>query len=188
MSEFQRLLAAEFAPYGKLNESQLTALEAHYELLLRWNRKINLTRIVELQEAVRLHYCESLYLATLLPPVPLLIADVGSGGGFPGVPVAVLRPDCSVTLIESHQRKAAFLREIRGLQNVQVYAGRAEECSVGFDWLVARAVRPSEVLALGLAPRAALLISKSDAASLGAKLYSIPWGQDRVAAIVPRET
>lgn len=127
---FQDLLAREFEPYGTLSNEQLALLESHYRLLLRWNQKLNLTRIEHLEEAIHLHYCESLFLATLLPAGPLRIADIGSGAGFPGIPVAVFRPECSVTLIESHQRKAVFLREAsRGLQNVAVIAARAEDLS-----------------------------------------------------------
>ena len=130
---------------------QLGQLESHYELLLRWNRKLNLTRIEELEDVVRLHYCESLFLSQCLPPGPLRIVDVGSGGGFPGIPVAVSRPECEVTLVESHQRKAVFLREAtRGLTNVTVAAKRAEDLVGSFDWVVSRAVAPAEIFRLAI--------------------------------------
>jgi 16S rRNA (guanine527-N7)-methyltransferase len=117
------------------------ALGALYQLLLRWNRTLNLTSIKRMEEAVERHYCESLFLGTHLPQGPLRIADIGSGAGFPGFPVAVLRPDCSVTLIESHQRKAVFLREAsRKLPNVRVLARRAEDVGEQFDWAISRAV------------------------------------------------
>ena len=142
MKDFKSLLSLEFFPYGRLTPQQLTLLEEHYELLLRWNQKINLTRITSLQDAVRYHYCESLYLAQRLPQAPLRIVDVGSGAGFPGIPVAVFRPDCEVNLVESHQRKAVFLREAaRELSNVRVLSKRAEELAGGYDWIVSRAVR-----------------------------------------------
>src|SRR4029079_17083947 len=108
MDDFKSLLGLEFSPYGVLTPQQLTLLEEHYSLLLRWNQKMNLTRITSLQDAVRYHYCESLYLATRLPQGPLRIVDIGSGAGFPGIPVAIYRPDCSVDLVDSHQRKAIF--------------------------------------------------------------------------------
>src|SRR5438067_1421660 len=111
MEEFKELLSGEFAPFGSLTEQQLSLLEHHYSLLLRWNETINLTRISDLPNSVRYHYCESLYLARSLPPRPLTIVDIGSGAGFPGIPVAVYRPDCSVDLVESHGRKAVFLKE-----------------------------------------------------------------------------
>ncbi len=149
---FRELLFAEFGPYAELSEDQLDRLEEHYSLLVRWNQRLNLTRIEGLLESVRFHYCESLYLSLKLPPGPLRVADVGSGGGFPGIPIAVLRPDLQVTLIESHKRKAVFLREsVRALLNVRVLPVRAEEVQERFDWVVSRAVTPKQVLSVGLA-------------------------------------
>src|ERR1035441_7985957 len=94
-------------------------------MLLRWNQKLNLTSIRNREEAIQRHYGESLFLGMRLPPGAWKIADIGSGAGFPGFPVAVLRPDCQVTLIESHQRKAVFLRESSRKQpNIRVLARR----------------------------------------------------------------
>ena len=97
MEDFKSLLASEFSPYGALSSQQLTLLEEHYQLLLRWNRKINLTRITILQEAVLYHYCESLYLATRLPEGPLRVVDIGSGGGFPGIGSRFIAPSVRST-------------------------------------------------------------------------------------------
>lgn len=122
-----------------LPPAQTAALEAHYELLLRWNKVLNLTRIEKREEALERHYLESLALAGRLDRGR--VADVGSGGGFPGLVVAIARPDLEVALIESHQRKAVFLREAsRKLSNVRVMAKRAEEVDGPFDWLISRAV------------------------------------------------
>jgi 16S rRNA (guanine527-N7)-methyltransferase len=138
---FADLLNQRLAGVVEVSPVQAAALEGHYQLLLRWNRTLNLTSIRKMEEAVERHYCESLFLGTHLPPRPLRIADIGSGAGFPGFPVAVLRPDCSVTLIESHQRKAVFLREAsRSLPNVRVLARRAEDVEERFDWAISRAV------------------------------------------------
>ena len=138
---FADLLRQRLAGVVELSPGQMEALGAHYQLLLRWNRTLNLTSIKRMEEAVERHYCESLFLGTHLPQGPLRIADIGSGAGFPGFPVAVLRPDCSVTLIESHQRKAVFLREAcRKLPNVRVLARRAEDVDEQFDWAISRAV------------------------------------------------
>lgn len=133
--------ASAFLDLG-VTESQAAALARHYDLLVRWNRVLNLTRVENLGEAIERHYGESLFLAKAIPEVVgLRIADVGSGPGFPGFPLAVARPDCQVTLIESHQRKAVFLREAsRDLPNVRVLAARAEDVAERFDWLVSRAV------------------------------------------------
>ena len=171
MEDFKSLLASEFLPYGALNPEQLTLLEGHYQLLLRWNQKINLTRITSMLDAVRYHYCESLYLATRLPAGPLRIVDIGSGGGFPGIPVAIYRPESAIDLVESQQSKAVFLREVtRRLANVRVFAKRAENITLSYDWTLSRAVRPTDVLKLNLAPHVAVL---------GAEGESLPWGEKR---------
>ncbi len=139
---------------------QAGRLEAHFELLTRWNRTVNLIRIRDRAEAIERHYNESLFLARKLPAGALRIADIGSGAGFPGLPVAIVRPDCAVTLIESHQRKAVFLREAsRELPNVRVVCGRAEDCGERFAWAVSRAVSYADLakLLVRLAGHAALL-------------------------------
>jgi 16S rRNA (guanine527-N7)-methyltransferase len=171
MEDFKSLLVLKFSPYGALTPQQLALLEEHYRLLLRWNQRINLTRITGLQDAVRYHYCESLYLAMRLPEGRLRVVDIGSGAGFPGIPVAIYRPECTLDLVESHQRKAVFLREAaRGLANVRVLAQRAEAVTDSYDWTISRAVNPEDVLKLNLAPHVAVL---------GAEGESLPWGEKR---------
>jgi 16S rRNA (guanine(527)-N(7))-methyltransferase RsmG len=149
---------ADFALTGE----QEAALEAHLDLLMRWNRTLNLTAIRNREEAIERHYCESLFLGAKLPAGRLRIADVGSGAGFPGFPVAVLRPECSVTLIESHQRKAVFLREAsRKVPNVKVAAKRAEDVTEAFDWVISRAVSYAR---FGFVPKA-----------IGSECRSVRW-------------
>ena len=182
MDDFRALLASEFAPFRRLTEYELDLLEQHYQLLCNWNKRINLTRIRDVHEAVQFHYCESLFLAEWLPKDKLRIADVGSGAGFPGIPVAVLRPDCTLDMIESHQRKAAFLREAsRHLPNVHVISGRAEDCIGTYDWTISRAVGVKNLLKLKLAPSLALLIGADDAQQ-GFEIFKVPWGDRRVLA------
>lgn len=184
---FRDLLEREFSPYGQLSASQLDQLESHYKLLLKWNESLNLTRLVDASAAVKFHYCESLYVARFLPDVPQRVVDVGSGGGFPGVPIAIFRPEWEVTLVESHQRKAVFLREAsRELRNVRVVASRAQEMQGTFDWLVSRAVAPAEVLSLELAPDVVLLIGEQDAVHLAGEKDVVPWGRHRVLFHVKR--
>lgn len=183
---FRDLLEKEFARFGRLTPKQIDSLERHYKLLIQWNERINLTRIRKLEEIVRLHYCESLLLGTRLPPGPLRIVDVGSGAGFPGFPVAVLRPDLEVMLLESHQRKAVFLTEAcRGISNLNIVSKRAEDCSEPFDWAIARAVRPSLILSLPLASKFALLIGREDLSLLppSDSTISVPWATDRIIAM-----
>jgi 16S rRNA (guanine527-N7)-methyltransferase len=144
----------------ELSAQQVRLLEQHFNLLNRWNKVLNLTRIQDIEEVVQLHYCESLFLGMHLPAGPLRIVDIGSGAGFPGIPVAILRTDSSVTLVDSNRRKSVFLREgARGLLNVRVLAERADQIRETFDWVMLRAISFSQVdEALGrLAPNLAIL-------------------------------
>src|ERR1017187_838019 len=183
---FADVLRQRLAGVVELSPGQVEALGAHYQLLLRWNRTLNLTSIKGMEEAVERHYCESLFLGAHLPQGPLRIADIGSGAGFPGFPVAVLRSDCSVTLIESHQRKAVFLREAsRALPNVRVLAKRAEDVDDRFDWVISRAVSYSDLASFlkRLAPNADLLTGgEGPPEGLGFEWeapVALPWGNQR---------
>ena len=178
MEDFKSFLASEFSPHGALTSDQLDLLDQHYRMLQRWNPKINLTRISSLADIVRFHYCESLYLGSYLPARPLRIVDIGSGAGFPGIPVAIYRSDCEVDLVESHQRKAVFLREAtRNLSNVRVLAKRADDLVGSYDWMISRAVRSEDVLKLNLA---------SNLAVLGTEGEKLPWGESRALFHVER--
>jgi 16S rRNA (guanine(527)-N(7))-methyltransferase RsmG len=180
---FCDVLAREFGCSGTLSEEQLTSLERHFSLLLQWNRRMNLTTVQDTEEAVRLHYCESLFLGKSLPSGHLRIADIGSGAGFPGFPVAVLRPECQVDLIESNRRRAVFLREAsRGIGNVRVVAARAESLRDRYDWIISRAVTPAEVLALQIAPMAAILMSERQVGLDSIKVDAVPWEKEHVLA------
>jgi 16S rRNA (guanine(527)-N(7))-methyltransferase RsmG len=181
---FRDLLLARASPFCQLSSQQVDQLQDHYELMLRWNKTVNLTRIQRIEQVVDRHYGESLFLGSLLPPGELRVADVGSGAGFPGFPIAVLRPESSVTLIESHQRKAVFLKEAsRGLCNIRVAPKRAEDLGEVFDWVVSRAVRWYEVeaTAFRLASNVALL--NQDALGLDGQISSIPWDPARRAVL-----
>ncbi len=143
---FAELLRERLGSIVDLSPTQITLLEAHFQLLNRWNKVLNLTSLFKAEEIVERHYCESLFLGKHLPSSTLRVADVGSGAGFPGIPVAVLRPDLSVALIESNQRKTVFLREVtRGLPNTLVVAKRAHDVAESFDWVISRAVKYSEI-------------------------------------------
>jgi 16S rRNA (guanine527-N7)-methyltransferase len=184
---FKDMLAAEFAPYCALSEVQLTQLEAHYLSLMKWNARLNLTRITDLADAVKFHYCESLFLGKSIPEGRQRIVDIGSGAGFPGIPVAILRRECDVALVESHQRKSVFLREVsRGLPNVHVISKRAEQVVGLFDQIVSRAVDPTDVLRLDLAPSFSLLLGEADASKLPGTFERVPWGNSRVLFHVKR--
>ena len=83
---FRELLVSEWAPFGACRKIRSRKLERHYEFLIRWNKVLNLTRIRTLDDVVRFHYCESLFLGSLLPEGPQRVVDIGSGAGFPGIP------------------------------------------------------------------------------------------------------
>ncbi|MGA2496795.1 MAG: 16S rRNA (guanine(527)-N(7))-methyltransferase RsmG [Tepidisphaeraceae bacterium] len=136
-------LSSQLAP---LSEEQLNSLDRYLDLLLEANAVMNLTRITDRASAEVLHVADALTLVAHLPRESHRLADVGSGGGVPGIPLAIARPDVSIVLIESTRKKAAFLdRAIRELAlcNVVVRAERAErltDCRGKFDVVTARAV------------------------------------------------
>ena len=182
------IVRRETAGFVSLNLDQIQALELHYALLLRWNRKMNLTTVTKLPDAALRHYCESLFLAARLSAGR--VVDVGSGAGFPGIPVAIARPDCMVDLVESHQRKAVFLREAsRGMGNVRVAGARAESLRGAgeqptYEWMISRAVDPVDLLRLRLANRYALLIGAEDVELVKPdEVIPLPWGARRVLAV-----
>jgi 16S rRNA (guanine527-N7)-methyltransferase len=187
---FAELLKRELAPWMRLTDDQIAALYHHYALLERWNRKMNLTSVEPGPETVIRHYCESLFFAAHLDNGASSIVDIGSGAGFPGVPIAILKQDWQVSLVESNQRKSVFLREAtRNLANVSVIARRAEEVSISFDWLVSRAVSPKQVVALApqLARKIGLMSGESDFLEVQhakhiawSEPIRLPWGDRRV--------
>lgn len=191
--EFERCLRAVLSALSlALDPDQLAKLQAHFDLLQRWNRRISLTSIRNPGEIATRHFGESLFLATTLPEQGTL-ADVGSGAGFPGIPIAVMKPDLQVTLIESVGKKATFLKEVtRDYQNVRVLQARAESVDSRFDWGTMRAVAPASLLA-ALSARVAnlaLLIGEKDVAGLiRNKLFDwksprpLPWSDRRVLLV-----
>jgi 16S rRNA (guanine527-N7)-methyltransferase len=110
-----------------LSPEQLKLLGRHVDLLLKWNKSINLTSITDPDEVVEKHVLDSLAVVAVLPSGSLL--DAGTGGGFPGIPVAIARPELEVTLVDSVQKKVAFLKsalaELR-LPKVRAHAARLE--------------------------------------------------------------
>jgi len=198
MSRFSILLADALQETVPLSAAQVSALQEHCELLQRWNRRMNLTSVRKLDEIVLRHYAESVFLAAQLPPGALRIADIGSGPGFPGLPVAVMRPECRLTLVESNSRKCVFLREsTRAFTNVTVAECRAASLRESFDWVVSRAVAWREVLPVThrIAESTAFLLGEADAKGLSERgefvwkyPIPIPWGDRRVILIGERST
>jgi len=117
----------------QLTERQLEQFERYYQELLDWNRRTNLTTIVEYREVQTKHFLDSLSVALAVPTALLSrasLVDVGAGAGFPGIPLKIAFPGMHLVLVESVAKKAAFLHhlvEVLGLGGVEVYTARAEE-------------------------------------------------------------
>jgi len=134
------------------DSAQCEAIRAYVSLLLRWNQKISLTTVVEPLDILRFHFGESIYAASSVPIEKGRLADVGSGAGFPGLALGIVLPALSITLIESHAKKAAFLAEVArelNLPDVQIIRQRFVETSSDlgqFDYVAARALGSYKVL------------------------------------------
>ena len=127
-------------------DDQVLQIQQYMEILLTWNEKVNLTAIRDPLEILYRHFCESMYAAEAIPLKNGRLADVGSGGGFPGLPLKILRPDLQVFLVESNIKKVTFLAEvIRELEltSAQVLARRYEELGeevAPLDYVCSRAL------------------------------------------------
>src|SRR5271168_1522333 len=147
------------APYlqgAAVPEGLYEQLGAYLELLLKWNARTNLTAIREPAEMVRRHFGESLFAARHLPDAETLL-DFGSGAGFPGLPIQLFHPNLQVTLAESQNKKATFLREVirtLGLKT-EVWAARVETMPEmrTFDIVTLRAVDDMAAALAGATPR-----------------------------------
>ena len=109
---------------------QIASIQRYMSLLLVWNEKINITAIRDPLEMLYRHFCESMYAAVALPLQRGRLADVGSGGGFPGLALKIIRPELQVFLIESNVKKATFLAEVvreLALVDARVLVSRYEE-------------------------------------------------------------
>src|SRR5881275_2887369 len=93
-------------------DDQVLQIQQYIRILLVWNEKVNLTAIRDPLEILYRHFCESMFAAVAVPLVAGRLADVGSGGGFPGLPLRIFRPELQVLLIESNIKKATFLAEV----------------------------------------------------------------------------
>jgi 16S rRNA (guanine527-N7)-methyltransferase len=168
-------LLAPFIAGPELPRPLLEHLRRYLDLLLRWNARMNLSAVRDPEQIVTRHFGESLFAAHVLLEVAemrhsftpasnrpidrgglrslnetVILADVGSGAGFPGIPMKLLAPQLELTLIESQSKKATFLREVirvLGLERTQVFCGRAEQWGKTADLVTLRAVeRFSRVL------------------------------------------
>lgn len=131
MDTAERLLTATIADWGlALDERQLGLLSRYAEELERWNAHTNLTAVSGREEIYRRHFLDSLSLAVYWGSPPDTLVDIGSGGGFPGLPLKILRPQLELTLVDSVGKKTEFLAHVArqlGLEGVRVRTARAEE-------------------------------------------------------------
>jgi 16S rRNA (guanine527-N7)-methyltransferase len=171
----ERLLAQQV----RVGREAAAALARFLELLGRWNRVHNLTGIRDPTELIDRHLVESLALAPFVQGPRA--CDVGSGGGLPGLPLAIVLPQVDFTLIESRRKRASFLRQAKatlGLGNVEIVHARAEDAAlVPFDTVLARAV----------APPAELMAIVGPLVAPGGRLV-LPTGEDQRRTIVSLAT
>jgi 16S rRNA (guanine527-N7)-methyltransferase len=186
-----------------LSQLQLQQISSYLDLLLRWNSRVNLTAVREPDAIITRHFGESLFTARHLfpsaqaawgqPPSavqagrgsePPRVFDFGSGAGFPGLPIKIWTPHLDLTLIESNQKKAAFLREVirkLSLNSAAVFFGRAEDFHGQADVVTLRAVERFEssvpVAARLVAPegRLALLIGEAQVARTRDLIPNFRW-------------
>ena len=192
------------APPAVLSPTQLQHISTYIDILLHWNARINLTAIRNPEEIVTRHFGESFFVARHLfpkvypvssvPPVvkdfdfevaEARVADLGTGAGFPGIPIKLWAPRIALTLIESNHKKATFLREVTRaltLTDIDIQDTRAELLPpTTFDLVTLRAVdRLVDVLPIAsnlLAPRGrlALLVSSSQLPTIRSTLPTLSW-------------
>lgn len=154
--ELKKLLMMGAKHYGKdISEQNTSQFEIYMNLLKEWNQKINLTAIEEDREIIIKHFIDSLSILPYIPAQKMRLIDVGTGAGFPGIPLKIANPDIDVTLLDSLEKRIKFLNEIitaTNISGIKAVHGRAEDMGVNpvyrekFDIAVARAVASLPVL------------------------------------------
>ena len=135
----------------RLSKEQIAKFDKFTDLLLEWNEKFNLTAITNRLEIEEKHYFDSIQLHEHFGGANKTLLDVGSGAGFPGIPLAIVEPTMKVTLLEANGKRVAFLKEVvkeLNLGNVEIIQGRAEELKTRekYDIVTARAVKELNIL------------------------------------------
>jgi len=208
-SEISQLCHSKPAQAGEesavLSPAQLHHISTYIDILIRWNARINLTAVRDPDEIVTRHFGESLFAARHLFPPPVhvgtaalgcpaerssaavTLADLGSGAGFPGLPIKLWAPQISLTLIESNHKKATFLREVARaltLTDVDIQNARAETLTgKAFDVITLRAVErfesilPVAATLVRPAGRLVLLIGASQQTQTQTSLPRFTWSK-----------
>jgi 16S rRNA (guanine527-N7)-methyltransferase len=197
------VISEELRTYGVSATADIcSAIRTYISLLLHWNRTISLTAVTDPLEVLRFHFGESMFAASSIANRNGRLADVGSGAGFPGIPLKLALPALEVILIESNAKKAAFLAEaIRelGLERTEIYRGRFEDFRAEgpeFDFVTARAIGRHEELikwafgAIKFGGNLILWLGADDAAQVmlkkpwrWSKPLPIPWSHSRTILV-----
>lgn len=156
----------EFKKYLKeidltLNDEKIEKFYKYMNLIVEWNEKINLTAITEQKEIIIKHFIDSLSIAKAIPSGSRVI-DVGTGAGFPGIPLKIYDESINITLLDSLNKRINFLNEVASELNlnkgIEIIHARAEEMAqnpkyrAGYDYAVSRAVAPLNILLEYLVP------------------------------------
>ncbi len=199
-----RQILSPFLGETDLTEDQADLISTYIDVLLKWNAHMNLTAVREPEQIVERHFGEALFSARHLldPKSQISVADVGSGAGFPGLPLKLYAPEIKLTLIEAHGKKATFLRELcRALRltNVNISSVRAEQWDGEADLVTLRAVERFEavlpIAARLAAPRGrlALLIGAKQAMAVSSLVpgdwqddVPIPGTRERVLKVLQK--
>jgi 16S rRNA (guanine527-N7)-methyltransferase len=129
-----------------VDDAQVVLVQRFMKILGHWNEKLNLTAIRDPLEILHRHFCESMFAASAVPVEFGRLADIGTGAGFPGIPIKIVRPEIELFLVESNIKKGTFLAEVLRdleLRNAKVLISRYEELGeelAPLDYVCARAV------------------------------------------------
>ena len=132
-----------------IDDEQLDTLDKYFDILILWNSRINLTSITAKEDVYSKHFADSICLLRYIDISGKSFLDVGSGAGFPGIPLKIMRPDCKMVLLDSLSKRVMFLNEViseLGLKKIKAVHGRAEDLARDakfrekFDFVSSRAV------------------------------------------------